>query len=126
MLKQFQIDGSNIKSLDDFYDEISRVLIPNVFWGRNLDAFDDILGGGFGTPDEGFVIRWSNSAASRNGLGYSQTVRELEVRLNNCHPSNRSKVQSEIELAKQSLGPTAFDWLIDIIDDHPDIILRLE
>ena len=55
-------DGSRTSSLEAFYDEISRVLIPNHDWGRNLDAFDDILRGGFGTPDEGFTLKWRHSA----------------------------------------------------------------
>jgi hypothetical protein len=45
----YEIDGADFSTLDEFYDEISRVVIPEVYWGRNLDAFDDILSGGFGT-----------------------------------------------------------------------------
>jgi RNAse (barnase) inhibitor barstar len=40
--------------LEAFYDEISRVLVPGHDWGRNLDAFEEILKGGWGTPAEGF------------------------------------------------------------------------
>lgn len=69
MTKEYEIDGSKITSLDTFYDEISRVLIPGFKWGRNLDAFNDILKGGFGTPDEGFTIKWSHSTLSKATLG---------------------------------------------------------
>jgi len=44
----YEIDGERVQSLEAFYDEISRQLIPDVFWGRNLDAFNDILRGGLG------------------------------------------------------------------------------
>src|SRR5262245_39633780 len=56
---------------------LSQVLIPGAAWGRNLDAFNDILRGGFGTPEGGFVLQWINSALSRERLGYPETVRRL-------------------------------------------------
>jgi RNAse (barnase) inhibitor barstar len=65
----FEIDGANFSTLDEFYEEISRVLVPGVYWGRNLDAFNDILRGGFGTPSGGFTLRWKNHELSRARLG---------------------------------------------------------
>lgn len=47
---EYEIDGSRFSTLEEFFDEISQVLIPGVFWGHNLDGFNDILRGGFGTP----------------------------------------------------------------------------
>ncbi|TAU45297.1 hypothetical protein ELI43_27435 (plasmid) [Rhizobium leguminosarum] len=38
MTTEYIIDGSRITSLESFFDEISRVLIPGAYWGRNLDA----------------------------------------------------------------------------------------
>ena len=49
----YEIDGLEFHTLEEFYDVVSRVLIPNAYWGRNLDAFNDILRGGFGTPEGG-------------------------------------------------------------------------
>lgn len=44
MIKRvYEIDGEHFVSLDEFYDEISKQLIPDAKWGRNLDAFNDIL-----------------------------------------------------------------------------------
>jgi RNAse (barnase) inhibitor barstar len=65
----YEIDGQNFSTIDGFYDEISRVLIPGATWGRNLDAFNDILWGGFGTPEDGFVLVWKNHDVSRQRLG---------------------------------------------------------
>lgn len=44
-IKTFVIEGSHIKSLSDFYDEIETLfLLHGGFkWGRNLDAFNDVL-----------------------------------------------------------------------------------
>jgi RNAse (barnase) inhibitor barstar len=116
--KVFVIDGSQISTLDGFYDEISRKLIPGARWGRSLDAFNDILRGGFGTPQEGFVLRWTHSTRSRETLGYPETVRCLELRLHECHPANREDVARKLEMAKSGKGATVFDWLVEIIKDH--------
>src|SRR5690348_8636074 len=90
---EFVIDGERFSTLEEFYDEISRVLIPGAAWGRNLDAFNDILRGGFGTPDGGFVLRWKNSNLSELRLSYAETVRYCEAKLERCHPSNRDYVR---------------------------------
>ncbi|HVS38983.1 MAG TPA: barstar family protein [Gemmataceae bacterium] len=114
----YEIDGREFGSLEEFYDLISRVLIPGTAWGRNLDAFNDILRGGFGTPDNGFVLRWKNVDVSRERLGYPETVRQLERILRNCLPANRHIYIAELERARNNAGPTVFDWLSDIIRIH--------
>ena len=77
--RTFEIDGDLFSTLEQFYDEISRVLVPGAEWGRNLDAFNDILRGGFGTPDGRFKLVWMNASASREALGYPETVRQLRA-----------------------------------------------
>lgn len=114
----YEIDGDDFSSLDEFYEEVSKKIIPGADWGKNLDAFDDILEGGFGTPDEGFVIHWKNSARSKQKLGYGETVKYLETILNTCHPLNVEHVKEKLELAKRNVGETVFDILIEIIEKH--------
>ena len=53
-----EIDGRCFDDLDGFFEHVGQRLIPGASWGKNLDAFNDILRGGFGTPDEGFILRW--------------------------------------------------------------------
>jgi RNAse (barnase) inhibitor barstar len=118
MRATYVIDGARFSRLEEFYDEISRVLIPDAYWGRNLDAFNDILRGGFGTPEGGFILRWKNSRLSRRRLGYRETVRQLELRLEHCHPSSRERFRRDLDRARQEQGPTVFDWLVEIIEDH--------
>ena len=117
MRREFVIDGSRITSLESFWDEISNVLIPGHRWGRNLDAFGDILSGLFG-PEEPFTLRWHHAAMSRKALGYPETVRQLEMMLKTCHPDNREHMRGELAAAQANRGPTVFDWLIEIIRDH--------
>jgi RNAse (barnase) inhibitor barstar len=76
-MHEFEIDGASFETLEGFYDEVSRVLVRGRFWGRNLDAFNDILRGGFGTPDEGFVLRWRNHDLSRRRLPEFETLVEI-------------------------------------------------
>jgi RNAse (barnase) inhibitor barstar len=114
----YEIDGRDFATLEEFYEVVSRVLIPGAKWGHNLDAFNDILRGGFGTSEEGFVLRWANSALSRERLGYPETARQLEHRLMRCHPTNRQYVSADLERARQGVGPTVFDWLVEIIAKH--------
>jgi RNAse (barnase) inhibitor barstar len=114
----YEIDGHRFATLEQFFEEVSRVMIPGAKWGHNLDAFNDILGGGFGTPEEGFTLRWENHAVSKTNLGYPETVRQLELRLARCHPTNRPHVAQELARARAQQGPTVFDWLVEIIRDH--------
>ncbi len=123
----YVIDGANFSTLEGFAGEVSRVLIPGHRWRGNLDAFNDILHGGFGTPEEGFVLVWRNSELSRERLGYPETVRYLEDRIRRCHPSNVPIFAGDLRAAERGTGPTVFDWLVDIIrTDHEDVELRLE
>lgn len=116
MAKEYVIDGSTITSLEAFYDQIGDRLVGDAFWGRNLDALDDVLRGGYyGIPEGGFILRWTGSEFSRANLGYPETVRQLELRLQRCHPESRRHVQRELDDARRGNGPTVFDWLVDIV-----------
>jgi len=116
--KIYEIDGNHFSTLEEFYEEISDVLIPGADWGHNLDAFNDILRGGFGTPEEGFILWWKNANISRQRLSYVETVRQLTLRQDRCHPSNKEYVKSDLEQAKKGEGATVFDWLVEIIQVH--------
>ncbi|WP_257178964.1 MULTISPECIES: barstar family protein [Bradyrhizobium] len=115
---ELRIDGSEFSTLEGFYEQVSLCIIPGAKWGKNLDAFNDILRGGFGTPDEGFVFCWDNHETSKRNLGYDETARQLRKRLERCHPSNRARVESQLAEALRHEGPTVFDWLIEIIGCH--------
>lgn len=80
----YEIDGNNFSTIEEFAREFSEKLELDTYWNGNLDAFNDILHDGFGTPDEGFILVWKNSALSKELLGYDETVRQLEKRLDRC------------------------------------------
>jgi RNAse (barnase) inhibitor barstar len=114
----YEIDGNRFSTLEGFFDEVTRGLGLSSHCGGNLDAFDDALQGGFGTPEEGFTIRWKDHEVSKQRLGYSETVRQLKLRLERCHPTNRASVLRDLEMAQTRQGPTVFDWLLELIRDH--------
>src|SRR5262245_50447796 len=117
----FEIDGGRFSTLDGFYDEFTRAVIPGIEWGHNLDALNDVLRGGMGTPEGGFDLIWRNSAKSRLDLGHAETVRQLERRLSRCHPSNRAGIESKIEVARQNQGDTVFDWLVEVLESLDEV-----
>ncbi len=117
MTREYCIDGTLTESLEAFFDQFSRVVLTEP-WGRNLDAFNDVLRGGFGTPDKGFILRWKNSARSKELLSYRETVRQLELRLLGCDFTSRGLVARDLSAAQSGVGPTVFEWLIEIISVH--------
>jgi RNAse (barnase) inhibitor barstar len=114
---KFILDGNNFKTLEEFYDEIAAIFSLPSWWGRNLDAFNDVLRSDF-MPDHGYIIIWKNSHLSKQFLGYEETVRQLTKRLERGHPDNVLFIQKQIDEAKRRIGPTVFDWLAEIIRNH--------
>jgi hypothetical protein len=111
------VDGATFSDFEGFAREFSKFLCGYA-WDGNLDAFNDILRGGFGTPVGGWVLRWRNSELSKAALGYDAAVQRLEGILLTCHPSNRSRVQDRIAEARRGEGRTLFDEIVEIIRIH--------
>ena len=110
------IDGNRFDDFDGFASEFSSLL--DWTWNKNLDAFNDILRGGFGIPEGGFVLRWTDSARSREALGWAETVAYVERKLEACHPTNRERVREDLEAARRREGQTLFDLIVEIIREH--------
>lgn len=126
MLTEYTLEGTKIQSLQDFYDEVERVLIPGAEWGRNLDALNDILYGGFGTPEGDFKLVWKNSSFSKDKLGYSETANWIRDKMDKIHPSNITDFQERLDQMNKGEGKTLFDEILEIIKSHPNIELVLE
>jgi RNAse (barnase) inhibitor barstar len=113
-----EIDGARFDNLDGFYDEVSRELNPGAEWGRNLDAFDEILRGGFGTPPRPWVLRWRNAGRSRERLGHEETARWLQGKLEHCPPENAEAVRADLASAERGEGDTLFFMLVELVRGH--------
>jgi hypothetical protein len=115
----YEIDGRRFSTLEGFFEEIDRVLIKEAFWGHNLNAFNDILRGGFGTPEGGFTLVWSHHEVSRERLGHAETARGWEQGLAAAtDPDWRRRMGHALRLARAGAGPTIFDDLVRIILEH--------
>ena len=70
--QEFTIDGRHFSDMDGFYDEVEQVFtsVLDRGIGRNLNAFNDILRGGFERHEYGnpIHIKW---------LSYEKSVRDL-------------------------------------------------
>jgi hypothetical protein len=95
--------------------------------GRNLDAFNDVLRGGFGVYEyeEPITLIWQNSNESKEKLGWDETIKYISAKLKTCHPTNIPSVKDDLHLAQQHIGQTLFELIVDIIKTHQHIELDL-
>lgn len=93
--------------------------------GHNLNAFNDILRGGFGVHEyeESIVLVWEKFLKSKSDLGYSETVKHYQKMIKTCHHSNIPSVKQFLKDAEKKTGETLFDLIIEIINDHEHITL---
>ena len=77
------IDGNNFSNLESFHLEIDRVFTKDLGWrtGHNLDAFTDILRGGFGVYeyDERIKFVWKDFQKSKLDLGEDLMATIIEI-----------------------------------------------
>jgi RNAse (barnase) inhibitor barstar len=129
-MKEVIIDGTQITDLTTFYDEIEKKLTRSLSWnmGRNLDAFNDILRGGFGVHEyaESLRLIWENADLSRNALGWNETIVYIQKIMETCHPSNLPELKKRLKNAKNQKGETLFDSILEIIAEHDHIELQLK
>ncbi|MCP2267056.1 barstar family protein [Promicromonospora thailandica] len=111
------VDGTWFDDLDGFAREVSR-LLTGYTWRGNLDALNDVLRGGYGTPDGGWVLRWVASDRSRATLGHAAAARRLERLLLSVHASNRAAVEARLAAARRGEGPTLFDEIVAVVREH--------
>jgi len=117
-LRIYELDGREAKSLEQFLDMFSTVVLTDHQLSRNLNAFNDVLRGGFGSPENGFILRWKNSNVAIQNLGYEETKKQLQRRLRSCHSDSVERTEGLLTDAENEKGDTVFDWLVEIIRDH--------
>ena len=130
--REIVLDGEDFSDLQGFYKEVSRLLgAPDEEPVRGMDAFNDLLRGGFGDVKAGESLRivWKNADKSRADLGYEAAAEYYRRMLERCHPDNRPRVQKRLDRALAKEGPTLFDTLCGLIrrtDSGHDCELVLE
>jgi RNAse (barnase) inhibitor barstar len=128
-MKSFVINGNNFSDLSSFFDEVENVLTDKTSeFGRNFDAFNDVLRGGFGKYDynESVELIWKNSKKSRRDLDFPQTVIYLADWLRHAQEDSKNSVKEALDTANNQAGPTLYDIILEIIWDNKNIKLKLE
>ena len=120
MKKVIVIDGQKFTDLEGFFclmDEILRADDCTTAFGHNLDAFNDLLGGGFGVHDVGepIVVKWINYGESRKALGYEETARYYRDKLDRTMFKDNYVLRRRLEQALERKGRTLLDMITGII-----------
>lgn len=125
MVKQIEIDGNAITDIASFYEEINRVLMAGESWriGQSLDAFDDLLYGGYGALQEAESVElvWRHVDHSRKALGYQTTRAYYLDKLKPASPYNKNLFKEKLEALDNGNGETYFDIILSILAEHPSI-----
>ncbi|MBD2080635.1 barstar family protein [Leptolyngbya sp. FACHB-17] len=125
MKPEYVLDGRHTTTLEQFYSEIGRVLLDGQPWGESLNDLDEILSGHYGLLPRSFRLVWCHVDIARIGLGYAETVHQLTQRLRDCHPTVLIKTAWALRSALREQGPTVYDWIVEIISNHPNVKLIL-
>ena len=128
--KTITINGDHFSDLAGFYEEMDKLFMKNVDWklGYSLDALNDILYGGFGVyePDEQVIVLWNNVAKSKKDLGFEETRKNYQMKIDVGYPYNVNLFQEKMVEIENGTGPTLFDIIVEIFSEHKNIELRLE
>ena len=127
MTQQFIINGKNIDSITSFYAEINNVFMQNEKWqiAESLDAFNDLLYGGFGAIDNNQFtqIIWKDIELSKTALGYNATKEYYHDKLRPGSPFNKKHFKEKLKELESGEGQTYFDIVIEILTAHLNINL---
>lgn len=96
-MKEFVINGNNFNDMDSFYCEIDKIFTKDINFktGHNLNAFNDLLRGGFGMHDyeEAILIKWINYEKSKKDLGIENILLILEIILDCNNTGHNCKLE---------------------------------
>lgn len=83
---QIPIDGQQIHSFDDFFQQCAAALGDNVVWRHDLDGLHELLITGL---PKATTLVWASSSASRATLGNEQYHELVDVLENAVHIQRR-------------------------------------
>lgn len=126
-MARYEIDGSRIEGIGDFYAELNRLIMAGEDWrlGESLDALNDLLYGGIGALEGDSAPRfvWRDHQHSRAALGVEATGEWLRGKLGG--PFNHDLIRSQLADLDAGTGRTYFELILDVFADHPAIVLDL-
>jgi RNAse (barnase) inhibitor barstar len=126
-IPQIILEGKNIYDIPSFYREINQVFMQNEDWelGESLDAFNDLLFGGFGLLKDlpHIQLIWNNADLSSQALDYDTTKVYYLKKIEPGSPYNRIHFEQKLSELEAGNGQTYFQIILEIISDHPNIHL---
>lgn len=119
------IDGNKFSTFEQFLNYMSGMLLDSSYNHslEGLDAFADVLEGGFGiyAESEEVKIKWKDAKKSKKDLGAEETVIYFNKILENCHPSNREEVKEQIIFTQTDDRYNLFYFILDILLDAKNV-----
>lgn len=80
-MRIIEINGNKFSNMNGFYREEESKMTSELNWeiGRNLNAFNDVLYGGFGVHDvdEKYILKWHRSEKSKLELKHFDQIIEI-------------------------------------------------
>ena len=65
-MTRLDLDGGKMATIDDFHDQVARHSQTPNYYGRNLDAFFDVVAQDFEAP---ILVLWRHSEIAKTRLG---------------------------------------------------------
>lgn len=128
-MKTFVIDSRHFDDIPGFFRELNRLFMQGEDWqlGESLDAFDDLLYGGYGALAGQKEIRllWRGAHKSRTDLGPETTQDFYRNKLLQPQRYNPAWARQQLAALEAGTGKTYFETLLEIIAQHPNIHLSL-
>lgn len=121
------IDGRRIHDITSLYDEINKEFMAGEDWklAPSLDALNDLLHGGFGAikGNEPVELVWQGFEKNRVDLGFEATQHFYLEKLQHPKIYDQARIKQDLLALESGTGPTYFDIVLEIIADHPNIML---
>ncbi len=119
--KTIIINSDHFSDLEGFYKEISLLFMKDEDWKvGTLDGFNDILYGFRGK------IIWKYSEKSKQDLGLGLTKEFYEKKIRQGKPFNVELNQQKLDDLLSGRGQTLFEILVEIVQSHPKINLKMQ
>jgi len=127
MKKEIIIDGNLIYDKKSLYAEINRQFMQEESWqlAESLDAFDDLLYGGFGAIKENEEVRlvWLSFENNKDTFGLEFTRNFYKEKLDQPEDFDSKLVQRQLDEMERGEGQTYFEIIEEIISAHSNIEL---
>jgi hypothetical protein len=97
---EYLINGLQFQNFEEFIAHFNHVFFNGrPVWNGNLNAFNDILRGGFGQPEEGYTIKWIHSEEAQKNLhADSKGLYEELIKIIKIHGEGGEEEEDKVKL----------------------------